>query len=343
MGWSGGTFTRVHDWTVDAAAGVDILASRMDQEDDNFAAGINECINKGGQNAATADLPMNSFRHKDVGEAQSRTHYATAGGVQDGGYSWGGTSTGNANAHVLTGVGGEVGFPTSYPTGSKVFYIVGFGPNTSAVSLSVNGGPAKQVVLNGQTLADGALVAGQLMGVVYDGIQWQMLGGAGSSSVAFMPISVRAQATITRPKNAGTTTMILFDAEQWDDAAFIGTMPTSSFTIPQTGRYLVMCRVVPDPSAAVPEQYALRLTLNLNGNLLDGTQSTFATSLDVDALLAEVKGEVFVCHEQEFAQNDIIQFAFFWKYIPENGGFTWQVYGTPSIGYGTWALIRRTG
>jgi len=59
MGWSGGTFTRVHDWTSDAASAIDIEASRMDAEDDNFESGINNCLTKDGQNSPTSDIDFN--------------------------------------------------------------------------------------------------------------------------------------------------------------------------------------------------------------------------------------------------------------------------------------------
>jgi len=60
MAWSGGTFSRAHDWTTDAAGAFpNIEASRMDTEDDNFASGIDSCLHKGGQNAMTGDLNMN--------------------------------------------------------------------------------------------------------------------------------------------------------------------------------------------------------------------------------------------------------------------------------------------
>lgn len=53
MPWDGGgKFTREHDWTDDANANIDIEASRMDAEDDNFATGIEACLNKDGQNTA---------------------------------------------------------------------------------------------------------------------------------------------------------------------------------------------------------------------------------------------------------------------------------------------------
>ena len=54
MGWDGnGNFTRVHDWTDDEASAIDIEASRMDAEDDNFTTGINACLAKNGENTAT--------------------------------------------------------------------------------------------------------------------------------------------------------------------------------------------------------------------------------------------------------------------------------------------------
>ena len=84
MGWSGGIFTRVHDWTEDEAGGYDILASRFDEEDDNFESGINACLTKDGTNTPTANLPMGSRKHTGVATATAYDQYATAGQVQNG-------------------------------------------------------------------------------------------------------------------------------------------------------------------------------------------------------------------------------------------------------------------
>jgi hypothetical protein len=73
MGWSGGTFTRVHDWTTDEGSAIDIEADRMDAEDDNFASGINACLTKDGSNSPTANLPMGGNRHTGVGKARTLT------------------------------------------------------------------------------------------------------------------------------------------------------------------------------------------------------------------------------------------------------------------------------
>jgi len=55
MAWSSGTFTRTNGtylgplvWTSDAAAAIDILASRHDTHDQDLAAGINSALHKGG-------------------------------------------------------------------------------------------------------------------------------------------------------------------------------------------------------------------------------------------------------------------------------------------------------
>ena len=58
MPWSGANFTRVHDWGADAGSAIDIEASRMDAEDDNFQAGIEACLNKAGLNSMTGDLNL---------------------------------------------------------------------------------------------------------------------------------------------------------------------------------------------------------------------------------------------------------------------------------------------
>lgn len=58
--WNGsGTFERIYDWTDDQAAGINPSASRFDEEDDSFAAGINNALAKDGQNAATGDIDFN--------------------------------------------------------------------------------------------------------------------------------------------------------------------------------------------------------------------------------------------------------------------------------------------
>jgi len=57
-----GTFLRLYSWVVDATNSVKIRADRHDDEDNNFAAGLSNCITKDGQTSITQNIPWNSRR-----------------------------------------------------------------------------------------------------------------------------------------------------------------------------------------------------------------------------------------------------------------------------------------
>lgn len=89
MPWSAGAFTRTNGvnsgadtWAQDKAASTKILASRADTHDQDLATGINNCIAKDGQNAATANLPMGGFKHTNVASASADNQYASYGQVK---------------------------------------------------------------------------------------------------------------------------------------------------------------------------------------------------------------------------------------------------------------------
>ena len=57
-----GTFLRLRSWVVDATNSVKIRADFHDDEDNNFANGLSQCITKDGQTAVTQNIPLNSRR-----------------------------------------------------------------------------------------------------------------------------------------------------------------------------------------------------------------------------------------------------------------------------------------
>lgn len=163
MGWSAGTFTRVHDWTSDDAADIDIEASRMDQEDDNFETGINTCLTKDGQNTPTADLPMGGNKHTGVGEGSARNHYAAIGQLQDGDIHIAGSVAGT---NTVTGTMAPA--ITAYTNGMRVIFLPA-NDNTGAAALNLNSVGAQSITKNGTTaLAAGDLVDGVWADVIYD-------------------------------------------------------------------------------------------------------------------------------------------------------------------------------
>lgn len=76
MGYDGtGNYTRTHNFSADASAGIKILAARMDAEFNDFASAMPLNLLRDGRNAATGNLPMGGFRHVGVGAPMSATNY----------------------------------------------------------------------------------------------------------------------------------------------------------------------------------------------------------------------------------------------------------------------------
>jgi hypothetical protein len=170
MGWAAGVFTRVHDWSTDDGADIDILSVRMDAEDDNFAAGINATLTKDGSNSPSADLPMATYKHLNVGEGSARNHYAAISQLQDAGVVYG-TSGGAANVQTLSFTPAI----TAYAAGQRFFFKAGF-TNTGAMTMNINGVGAKNVYLGNAALSGNEVIVNNVYLIVYDGTQFQLVG-----------------------------------------------------------------------------------------------------------------------------------------------------------------------
>lgn len=76
MGWDGaGNYSRVHNFSADASAGIKILASRMDAEINDVASAFSRVWTRDGQNTPTADLPMGGRRFVNVGAPTSVSQF----------------------------------------------------------------------------------------------------------------------------------------------------------------------------------------------------------------------------------------------------------------------------
>lgn len=77
MPWSGGSYTKGNNatggWTGDASLGIGIEAGRHDTQDNDFATGINQCLNKDGSNAATGNLNLGGFKLANVATGTAST------------------------------------------------------------------------------------------------------------------------------------------------------------------------------------------------------------------------------------------------------------------------------
>lgn len=162
MPWSGSNFTRTDGtrtgsdvWTQAKDAGVKIVAADQDTHDQDLADGIKKALRHDGGNAATANLPMGTFRHTGVGNGSARTDYAALGQLQDGTANWvdgGGTAdaiTATYSPAITTVVDGQLCFVRATAANA-----------TTTPTFAPNGLTARTIVKNGGV----ALVAGDIVG-----------------------------------------------------------------------------------------------------------------------------------------------------------------------------------
>ena len=98
-----GTFQRNQRWSVDAAGGIKITTAHHDDEDDNLAAGLSNCLTRDGQSPPTANIPMgnknitglaNPVNPQDAATKNSSEAFANAIRNFNTGISLTGASTG---------------------------------------------------------------------------------------------------------------------------------------------------------------------------------------------------------------------------------------------------------
>lgn len=73
-----GNFLRLHNWTADAANGIDINASEMDGEDNGFAAGLSNCVTRDGQGKMSVNFLPSADNTLTLGSGAYRWSAVTA-------------------------------------------------------------------------------------------------------------------------------------------------------------------------------------------------------------------------------------------------------------------------
>ena len=137
----------------------------------DIASALTQSVSKDGQTAATADIPMGTFKHTNVGAATLRTQYARADQVQDGVFSWGGTAGGTANAHTIS-LSPAIAV---YTTGMRIIYLAPAFANTAATTLAVNGLTAQTIkTIDGFDLAPLDIPISSIVDVIYDGTNFRV-------------------------------------------------------------------------------------------------------------------------------------------------------------------------
>ena len=153
-----------------ASAGALIESAKYNNVVNDIASGLSNAITKDGQTAVTANLPMAGFKHTNVGDAVTRTDYASAKQVQDSSMLYAGTAAGTADAITLT----LTPAIAAYAAGQSFLYKSGASANTGAMTVNINGAGAKAIQINGAALVSGDHPAGKFMRITYDGTAFQL-------------------------------------------------------------------------------------------------------------------------------------------------------------------------
>lgn len=205
--WSAGTFSRTsgpNGWQNDAAASIGIQAGLHDNAENELTTGINECLNKSGQNSPTADISMGGFKWTTVGNAAARNQYMSLGQVQDGSARYGGQSTGTGTAQAIT----LTPAITAYVEG-QVFYFVALTANTGSLTLAVNGLAATTILdaKTGVALLGGEIATFMRCEVIYVGTNFVLLNGLPAKGVwtpTFTGFSADPATPVVRYIKSGT-------------------------------------------------------------------------------------------------------------------------------------------
>lgn len=160
-----GNFSVINTFT----AGTTIKATEANANFSDIATALTASISKDGQTVPTADLPMGTKKHTNVGAATTRTHYARADQVQDGSTVWGGTAGGSATALTASVSPGL----SAYAAG-QTFGLLAASGSTGAATVDFGPG-AKSIKKNGASIASGDWSTGELLVIEYDGTDFQLL------------------------------------------------------------------------------------------------------------------------------------------------------------------------
>ncbi len=124
--------------------------------------------------------------------------------------------------------------------GSLVVVLVAH-TNTGASTIAVNGGSATAITKDGTTaLTGGELTAGQIVFLVYDGTEYQLIGGSGSGgsgTVTSVALTVPSRQSVSGSPITSSGTLAITDNTQSANKVFAG--PSSGSAAAPTFRSLV--------------------------------------------------------------------------------------------------------
>lgn len=184
----------------------------------DMSTGISNCLTKDGQTTWTANQPAGGFKITNMAAGAVRSDSARMGDVQDAVPLWGGTAGGTGDALTIT----LTPAITAYTT-PQLIWLKTSAANTGAATIAVNGLAAKTIQRNGAALAAGDLASGKWYALLYDGVNFQLMGssdGSNPHSVETLTNKTLTSPTLTNPtitsQKVTTQTLTAGASIAWD-------------------------------------------------------------------------------------------------------------------------------
>jgi len=148
----------------------------------DVATALSTAIYKDGQQTVTANIPFGGFKLTNVGLATAGTDAATLNNILAGTGVYVATVGGTGDVITLT----PSPAIAAYAAG-QAFWFIASGANTTNVTVAVSGLTAKAITKNGTTaLIAGDIPSSKLIGIRYDGTQFQLV-GSGDATYSAAP------------------------------------------------------------------------------------------------------------------------------------------------------------
>ena len=224
MTWNGsGTYNRLTTTVSPATANTTIDVADQNNYTADVATGINACLAKNGENAATGNLPMGGYKHTNVADGTAASDSVSLGQVQDEAYSYAADS-GAADVYVIALS------PTliAYTAGLTIKFKAS-AANTGASTINVDAIGAKDIKT--QALNDpeaGVIQTNGVYTIVYDGTQFQLQDIQHGNDVGFS-----AKDCSLSPAT-DTWTLLEWDVEVRDPGS---NFASNAYTCPTDGVY----------------------------------------------------------------------------------------------------------
>jgi hypothetical protein len=263
------------------STGTTISSTTHNSTESDIATALSASLCADGQKTASADQPMGTNKHTNVGNAAARNQYAAAGQVQDGSFNKVGSVAGT---DTITGSLSPA--ITSY-SAHMVVVLTPANNNTGATTLALNGLAALDVQkMDGDALISGDLVAGVPAVLVLDtgGDDWillnpqtpPVLGGDTTANVGYLNVPQNEQ--------SGNYTLVLSDSGKHVRYSGIGghtlTIPANASVAYPIGTAIVFVNTA---SASIT------IAITSDTLILAGTSTTGSRTLGANGLATALK------------------------------------------------------